>query len=327
MDEHDGDEEQPGRRAPSSRHPHAFSRIIVCAACRRALRVQPYPSGLVYYRDASAVRKLPCPAGGFRLTNSKLVESQFGDLLASVALPESWRGAIAAQCAADAVQHRDDDRGVARRRELEAERRRLVTAFGKGYLPEEELDAQMARLRTELATLPMPRATRSVEDTVAAVVTAGETFADMAGYWDEATPEEKRDIVWALLPVDGLTYDLERRAIAGLVPRPDILPVLALGLEAGWERRGDGGLWRRDLETLPKIVYERNLPPPTPFALTPDQQDEAIALADQGVSLRKIASRFPGVSYGATATPSDPRSRTVGLYTAGTPVPATDERG
>jgi hypothetical protein len=53
-------------------------------------------------------------------------------------------------------------------------------------------------------------------------------------------PKERRDIVWALLQLGGLLYDLERRAIVGLIPRPDMLHVLALGLSAQWERRGDG---------------------------------------------------------------------------------------
>jgi hypothetical protein len=138
-----------------------------------------------------------------------------------------------------------------------------------------------------------------VEDTVAAAVSAGETLADMAGYWEEATAEERRDIVWALLPVEGLIYDLERRVIAGLLPRPDVLPVLALGLESEWERRDDGGLWRRDLATFPLIAYTKNVPPPAPFALTPEQQEQALALAREGMPLRKIAAHFPGVSYGA----------------------------
>jgi hypothetical protein len=300
--ETDGDEDGDYAGAvpmERKRHPHAFSRIIVCAACRRPLRVQPYPSGLVYYRDTSAVRKLLCPTGGFRLVNSTTVLEQFGELLASVTLPQSWRGAIAARCAAEAGRDDANERSRTRRAELEAERQRLVSAFAKGYLPEEELDAQVTRIRAELQALPPPTAARSVEATVAAAVSAGETLADMAGYWEEATAEERRDIVWALLPVEGLIYDLERRVIAALLPRPDVLPVLALGLEVEWERREDGGLWRRDLAALPLIAYIKNVPPPTPFALTPEQQEQALALARQGLSLRKIAAQFPGVSYGA----------------------------
>lgn len=59
--------------------------------------------------------------------------------------------------------------------------------------------------------------------------------------WREAVAEERRDMVWALLLLGGLVYDLERRAIVGLVPRPDMLPVLSLGLVPRW-KPADGGL-------------------------------------------------------------------------------------
>ena len=44
----------------AQRRPHEFSRIIVCAACRRPLRVM-LPRGIPYYKDTSKVRKLDCP--------------------------------------------------------------------------------------------------------------------------------------------------------------------------------------------------------------------------------------------------------------------------
>ena len=34
-------------------------------------------------------------------------------------------------------------------------------------------------------------------------------------------------------------YDLEQQVIAGLLPRPDMLPVVSLALEAEWEPRED----------------------------------------------------------------------------------------
>lgn len=59
-------------------------------------------------------------------------------------------------------------------------------------------------------------------------------------------------MVWSLLNIEGLIYDLERHIIAGLKPRVDVLPVLALGLEATkvWEQR-DGALWPREEFWLP----------------------------------------------------------------------------
>jgi len=289
---------RPTREA--QRQAHEFSRIIVCAACRRPLRVQNYPSGLVYYRDTSAVRKLPCSTGGHLLAPSRLVLAQVGTLLAAVRLPERWRELIAERCHALAGSETGAaGRARTRRVELEAERKRLVTAYSKGYLPEAELDAAMDRLQAELRALPPQEETRDVEERIAAALSAGETLADMAAYWGEATAEERRDIIWALLPAEGLVYDLERRAIAGLFPRTDVLPVLALGLGDAWEARPDGGLWQRDLAALP--VRDRDAarkPPPTPLALSPEQQAEALTLLGAGQSLRQVGAHF-GVSYGA----------------------------
>jgi hypothetical protein len=131
-------------------------------------------------------------------------------------------------------------------------------------------------------------------------------FSDLAGYCQEA--EERRDIAWSLLTLEGLIYDLERRVIAGVVPRPDVLPVLQLALGDAWELR-DGGLWRRHVERLPLRDLTRR-PPPTLSALTPEQQGEAIALVRSGKTLRAVGQVF-GVSYGAIwrLIRSDPHGR------------------
>jgi DNA invertase Pin-like site-specific DNA recombinase len=50
-------------RKEAQRRPHEFSRIIVCAACRRPLRVAR-GDGIPYYRDTSEERKLTCSASG-----------------------------------------------------------------------------------------------------------------------------------------------------------------------------------------------------------------------------------------------------------------------
>lgn len=233
------------------------------------------------------------------MVNAQLVAQQFGELLASVELPDAWREAIAARCAGGNGDISDAERARKRRAELEVEQQRLVTAFTKGYLAETDLDAKKGALRAELQRLPPVESDRDVEAQVAAAVSAGETLADMASYWEAATSEERRDIVWALTSIEGVVYDLERRMIAGILPRPDVLPVLALGLEGQWVRRDDGGLWRMGLAQLPKPERIKNVPPPTPPALTPEQQVEALRLVHLGLSLRKVAGHFPGVSYGA----------------------------
>lgn len=137
----------------------------------------------------------------------------------------------------------ETERIQARRRELQAEQKRLVAAFTKGYLPEHELDREVDRIRTELRPLPPPQMKTADEMTDAAIV-AGKTLSDMASYWDEAMPEVRRDIVWAHLGLGGLVYDLERQAIIGLLPRKDVMLILAMGLSNTWEQRTDG-LWLR----------------------------------------------------------------------------------
>jgi hypothetical protein len=168
-----------------------------------------------------------------------------------------------------------------------------VQAFAKGYLAERDLDAQVERLRAELQELPPPTV-RSAQGCTEAAIVACETLADMADYWDEALAEERRDIVWALLQLGGLLYDLERRAIVGLLPRPDMLHVLALGLSTQWEQRGDE-LWLRPTFIPRKLERSEMTLKPDQRKLTPEEREEARKLLAEGRTLRQVAEHF-GVS-------------------------------
>src|SRR5712691_4532126 len=226
------------------KRPHEFSRIIVCAACLRQLRVGVGGNGLPCYRDTSIDRKLPCPAMGNLTVRSSLVFMQFGEILRSIELPVSWREAIAEWCSAAADQEDGENVRIRKRRaELDAEQKRLSVLYRKGYISETNLDEQMEQIRAEQFVLPVPGG-RDTEKMTREALSAGETLAGMADYWSEALPEERRDMVWSLLNAEGLIYDLERHIIVGLKPRAGVLPVLALGLEATkmWEQR-DGALW------------------------------------------------------------------------------------
>jgi transposase-like protein len=167
-------------------------------------------------------------------------------------------------------------------------------AFAKGYLSEEQLDAQVAPIRAELFALPV-RVARTAQNAIQEALDIGETIADVASYWSEAAPEKRQEIVTGFLRGEGLVYDLERQAIVGLLPHASVLPVLSLGLQytAQWEQR-DGGLWllqdywppKRDLTT-------RHIPPPPPPSLSPEQREEAMKLlCEPGMSLRNVASRL-----------------------------------
>ena len=60
------------------------------------------------------------------------------------------------------------------------------------------------------------------------VISAGEHLPGMAALWDEATPEERREMVMLLLDPGGLYYDLELKIIAALKPRPAFLPIVRM---------------------------------------------------------------------------------------------------
>lgn len=199
------------------------------------------------------------------------------------------RDAVAERSAELGYDH-GADRILFRRAELDAEQKRLVVAFTKGYLPEYELDQQVDRIRAELQSLPAPEV-RTPEECTEAAIVAGETLADMAQYWHEALPEERRDIVWALLNLGGLIYDLERRAIVGLLPRADILPVMGLGLAGMWEPR-DEGLWLRDEHMPPKLKRDQMRHVPYQRKLTLAQCRQARALVASGKSIRHVAAHF-----------------------------------
>lgn len=282
-------------RAQAQRHAHEFSRIIVCAACLRPLRVAP-AHGVAYYKDTSLVRRLPCTAFGCLSVSSKRVIQQFGDILQSVQLPAMWRDAVAERCR-EATHDDGVERTLARRAELEAEQKRQVLAFTKGYITEQDLDAQVERIRAELLTLPVP-VVRDADDCTQAAISAGETLGDMASYWDEALAEERRDIVWALLALNGVIYDLEHQGIIGLIPRPAALPVLALGLYAQWEQRDDG-IWLREEYRSAHVVRQDaqlDAPPYRANTLTMAQRHDALKMVHAGMSPQQVATRL-SVSY------------------------------
>jgi DNA invertase Pin-like site-specific DNA recombinase len=275
-------------RTESKRRAHEFSRIVVCAGCRRALRADAYDRK-TYYPDTSHIRKLPCPAFGSLSIRGSVVITQFGQLLASVHLPEGWRDTVA-KLYQETTYDLDSDRVQERRTELEAEQKRTVQAFTKGYMSEHDLDTQIDRIRSELQALP-PSHVRSVDERIEAAIVAGEMLIDMASYWEDAVPEERRDIVWTLLQLSGLHYDLERRAISGLLSREHMLHVLALALSAQWEREGD--MLRLRSEFLPRKLQRSEMTmKPDQHKLDPTECEAARKLVADGKSLRQVAAHF-----------------------------------
>jgi hypothetical protein len=87
------------------------------------------------------------------------------------------------------------------------------------------------------------------------------------------------------------------RALSGLIPRPDTLPVLVLGLGAGWEQRDDG-LWLRETAaaTYARSTGLADAPPTRSTSLSPAQRDQALEQVRAGRSPQRVADAL-GVSY------------------------------
>jgi hypothetical protein len=267
---------------------YEFSRIIVCQSCRRTLRVNS-DDRHTYYRDTSYIRKLPCSAFGSLSVRASDVATQFGDLLAAICLPDNWRDVVTEHCQ-QITYESDLDYAQTRRSDLEAEQKRIIELFAKGYITELDLDTRVDRIRSEMETLP-PSSYLSADASIEAAIFAGESLTDMASYWYEALPQERRDIVWTLLQIGGLRYDLERRAIVELFPKPGMLYVLALGLSAQWERHGEE--LRLRAEFLPRKLERPEMAfKPYQRKLDPEECEAARKLVANGKSLRQVASHF-----------------------------------
>jgi hypothetical protein len=103
----------------------------------------------------------------------------------SYCIHRAWRELITEHYSQEAKKDEDTERVLQRRTELEAEQKRLVMAFTKGYITEEELDAQVEHIRSELFTLPVPAETDE-KTQVQIAISAGETLIEMASRWSEA---------------------------------------------------------------------------------------------------------------------------------------------
>ncbi len=206
-------------RAHSARRVYEFAGYIVCAHCGLPLRSKPgtRPTSS-YYRDPAKLRRLPCPIGGHRMVKTEVVQQQFGQLLDSIHLPESWLEEIRKQLIALALEGAGCHQTPAQEKErLLQKRRRLIKLYSEGYLSEREFELEAAAVDLALHQLEQPSlAGVSWEE----IQEAAAQLPRIRQLWEQATPEERREWVIQLLEPQGLYYDLEQQMIAAINPRP-----------------------------------------------------------------------------------------------------------
>jgi hypothetical protein len=138
---------------------------------------------------------------------------------------------------------------------LKLKRVRALKQHQGGYIEDDEFQAEMAAVELALRKLDAPEVDGvQFED----VVEAGEHIPGIAALWDEATLEERREIVMLLLEPGGLYYDLELKIIAAIKPKPAFAPVLHLlnGVIRFDEAKGlfIPGYWRDRSQRTPDIL-------------------------------------------------------------------------
>jgi site-specific DNA recombinase len=214
-------------QASSARREYEFAGYIADVACGLPLRSQGIAqSKYGYYRDTAKTRRLPCPTGGNLAVHTQLVRQQFGELLKGLVLPENWQELIRRKLKEVAETSGVDREALEREKErLKLKKARLVKLYKEGFIDEKEFQGEMAAVDLTLRELETPEMNGIRLDQVLA---AGERLPGMAALWEVATVEERRDMITFLLEPGGLYYDLERKVIAALRPRPPFLPLLRM---------------------------------------------------------------------------------------------------
>lgn len=214
-------------RPQQARRLYEFAGYIACKHCRQTLRCQGHAqTGHTYYRDSARARRLSCPTGGALTVRTDLVHEQFGKLLASLEFPESWREMLRQRMRELAVSGGANALAVEREKErLRLRRARVLKQHREGYIDDEELRLELATVEHELQRFDALKVDGlNLEE----VIAAGERIPGIAALWEEATAEERREMIILLLEPGGLLYDLSNKVIAIVKPRPVFLPLLRM---------------------------------------------------------------------------------------------------
>jgi len=179
--------------------------LATCNVCGRKLRAQKTITNR-YYREKSHERGfVDCPHARSGVV-ADVVDEQVEAIIRALRLPDDWQAEIESQLdrAADIQTLKN------KRQRLQAEMKRLRTAYIKGDFDESETeyDQRLAELKRELAMLP--------ETDLAAIEAAAEQLEELSQVWDEAELETKRDLLRLILA--DLAVDVPQGRVVSLTP-------------------------------------------------------------------------------------------------------------
>ena len=250
-----------GKRGHSAGDERArvFSGIAICSGCGRPLHHQQRHGRIsgdyaVYLCSSSDTGYL-CPnkqQRGWQGVRAEEISQRFVELLLARQLPDDWREQVVAEFNTVGGSQ-DAEATTERRRQLEAERERVLWLFQAGHRPKEWVEEEMSRLHAALATLPSEDdSIRSHQEAIA----SGETLVRHRDYWELATQQERAEIVRLIVQPMGLAVNIPLRRIERVRPWPALVPVLRvamLGERVGGSMTKDGSRpWQSQAKYPPR---------------------------------------------------------------------------
>jgi site-specific DNA recombinase len=215
------------KRPESSRNVYELGGYIACIHCGLTLRSQGHAeTGHLYYRDTARARRLNCGSGGNFTIRADFATQQFGELLKSLSLPSDWREIVRTAMLAEAQKKGMITENSEKEKErLKLKKTRVLKQHREGYIDDEEFQGEMAAVELALRALDMPEVGGVRLDEV---IEAGEHIPGMAALWDDATPQERHEMLILMVEPGGLYFDLENKIVAAIKPRPTFLPILRM---------------------------------------------------------------------------------------------------
>jgi hypothetical protein len=201
--------------------------LVVCSHCGRRLNIQTPKNCATYYRENSHHRRYhDCPYIG-QSVRAVTIDAQVAELIRSIHLLENWEP-IARQML---HEQRDQFYPEAERKEIRGMLQLMSENYERGQYESEECQywQKVSTIKEKLSLLervPEPAINR-----------AAQTLLDLRETWENATQEERGDLVNVL--IQEVSIDMADKCILWVKARPDYEPMFSIqdGLRLDNKRR------------------------------------------------------------------------------------------
>jgi len=199
--------------APKPAREYLLKGLVRCAHCGMPMWAQTYKSGLAYYREHRGSRGEGACVNAGGSIHSRTVDSQVGDIIGTMALPEDWL-----ERALERISLHDEVARVrAERDQMQTKLRKLGKAYADDLISDEDYERYKAQYEFDLASLVVPEADAMVE--------AGRLEQRLPELWAAADLSERRRLLLTLL--DAVYVDIhDAKAVVSIRPKAAFEAVL-----------------------------------------------------------------------------------------------------